>query len=117
MTSVFDNGLALPATDWLSDGALSALVQTRASARSTGAPMTPYVHNLAMDGGGTASTDVRAYPRGAARVPTVSNVNLVRGDTRANLAIVRVGSDGRVRVRNSSGQLQLVADVAGYMVG
>ena len=66
---------------------------------------------------GTASTDVRAYPRGAARVPTVSNVNLERGDTRANLAIVRVGSDGRVRVRNSSGQLQLVADVAGYMVG
>ena len=46
--------------------------------------------------------DVRAYPRGAARVPTVSNVNLVRGDTRANLAIVRVGTDGRVRVRNSS---------------
>jgi hypothetical protein len=66
---------------------------------------------------GTASTDVRAYPRGAARVPTVSNVNLARGDTRANLSIVRVGSDGRVRVRNSSGQLQLVADVAGYMVG
>ena len=66
---------------------------------------------------GTASTDVRAYPRGAARVPTVSNVNLVRGDTRANLSIVRIGSDGRVRVRNSSGQLQLVADLAGYMVG
>jgi WD40-like Beta Propeller Repeat len=66
---------------------------------------------------GTASTDVRAYPRGAARVPTVSNVNLERGDTRANLSIVRIGSDGRVRVRNSSGQLQLVADLAGYMVG
>ena len=66
---------------------------------------------------GTASTDVRAYPRGAARVPTVSNVNLARGDTRANLSIVRIGSDGRVRVRNSSGQLQLVADLAGYMVG
>ena len=66
---------------------------------------------------GTASTDVRAYPRGAARVPTVSNVNLTRGATRANLAIVRTGSDGRIRVRNSSGQLQLVADLAGYMVG
>jgi hypothetical protein len=65
----------------------------------------------------TASTDVRAYPRGAARVPTVSNVNLQRGDTRANLSIVRVGSDGRVRIRNSSGQLQLVADLAGYVVG
>ena len=66
---------------------------------------------------GTVSTDVRAYPRSAPRVPTVSNVNLERGDTRANLAVVRVGSDGRVRVRNSSGQLQLVADLAGYMVG
>lgn len=57
MTSVFDNGLPLPATDWLSDGALTALLQTRASARTTGAPVTPYVHNLAMDGGGTATTD------------------------------------------------------------
>jgi len=66
---------------------------------------------------GTASTDVRAYPRGAARVPTVSNVNLERGETRANLSIVRTGTDGRVRIRNNSGQLQLVADIAGYIVG
>ena len=66
---------------------------------------------------GTKSTDVRAYPFGEPRVPTVSNVNLEAGDTRANLAIVRLGDDGRVRVRNSSGQLQLVADLAGYMVG
>ena len=57
MSSVFDNGLALPTTDWLTDGVLSALVQTRASARTQGAPVTPYVHNLAMDGGGTATTD------------------------------------------------------------
>ena len=66
MTSVFDNGLPLPSTDWLADGALSALIQTRASARTTGAPVTPYVHNLAMDGGGTATTDemVAATERG-----------------------------------------------------
>ena len=66
MTSVFDNGLELPATDWLRDGALSALVQTRASARTTGSPVTPYVHNLVMDGGGTATTDemVAATERG-----------------------------------------------------
>ena len=57
-----------------------------------------------------------APPVGAADT-TVSNVSLLRGDTRANLSIVRVGADGRVRVRNSSGQLQLVADVAGYVVG
>jgi predicted Zn-dependent protease len=66
MTSVFDNGLALPATNWLQDGALSALVQTRASASATGSAVTPYVHNLVMDAGGTASTDemVAATERG-----------------------------------------------------
>jgi predicted Zn-dependent protease len=57
MTSVFDNGLPLQATDWLADGALAALVQTRASAKASGSPVTPYVHNLVLDGGGTASTD------------------------------------------------------------
>ena len=57
MQSVFDNGLDVPRTDWLADGALTALVQTRASARTTGSAVTPYVHNLVLDGGGTASTD------------------------------------------------------------
>ncbi len=91
---------------------------TVGGARGVPASATAAVLNLTGTAvSGTASTDVRAYPRGAARVPTVSNVNLVRSDTRANLAIVRVGTDGRVRVRNSSGQLQLVADLAGYMVG
>ena len=57
MSSVFDNGLPLSSTDWVSDGALSSLVQTRASARTVGAPTTPYVANLIVDGAGTASTD------------------------------------------------------------
>ena len=57
MASVFDNGLPLAATDWIADGALNALVETRASARSRDVPVTPYVHNLLMDGGGTATTD------------------------------------------------------------
>jgi predicted Zn-dependent protease len=56
-SSVFDNGLPLQATDWLTDGRLTALIQTRASAAASGAAVTPYVHNLALDGGGTATTD------------------------------------------------------------
>lgn len=67
--------------------------------------------------GVTAATDVRAYPAVSAAVPTVSNLNLAPGTTRANLAIVKAGNDGRVRVRNANGSLQLIADVAGYMVG
>jgi predicted Zn-dependent protease len=57
IASVFDNGLALPATDWIADGALSALVQTRSSAAAAGVPVTPFVDNLVLDGGGTATTD------------------------------------------------------------
>ena len=57
MSSVFDNGLPLSRTDWMRDGTLSALVQTRASAARTGARVTPYVHSLEVDGGGTAGTD------------------------------------------------------------
>jgi len=64
-TSVFDNGLDLPATDWVRDGALANLIQTRASARATGAAVAPYVHNLFLDAGGTGDTD--ALVAGTAR--------------------------------------------------
>jgi predicted Zn-dependent protease len=66
LASVFDNGLDLPATDWVRDGVLAALLETRATARARGVPVTPYVHNLALDGGGTATTDdmVRRTERG-----------------------------------------------------
>lgn len=55
MSSVFDNGLGLRATDWISDGTLASLVQTRASARTSGTPVTPMIDNLSLDGGGAAS--------------------------------------------------------------
>ena len=55
--SVFDNGMPLTATDWVTDGALSSLIHTRSSAAAAGVPVTPFVDNLVLDGGGTASTD------------------------------------------------------------
>ncbi|GAA2730841.1 metallopeptidase TldD-related protein [Actinocorallia aurantiaca] len=48
--SVFDNGLELSATDWISDGKVAALTQTRHSAGLTGRPVTPSVDNLLMEG-------------------------------------------------------------------
>ena len=48
--SAFDNGLSIPATRWIADGMLQALIQTRYSAKMTGLPVTPYVDNLIMDG-------------------------------------------------------------------
>lgn len=46
--SVFDNGLSLGRTDWISDGTLTSLIQTRHSAGLTDQPVTPYVDNLVL---------------------------------------------------------------------
>jgi predicted Zn-dependent protease len=46
MSSVFDNGLALSPTAWITDGSLTGLVQTRHSAALTGLACTPFVDNL-----------------------------------------------------------------------
>jgi len=53
LTSVFDNGLGLQRTDWIADGVLSALGQTRHSAEVTGLSATPLIDNLAMTVAGT----------------------------------------------------------------
>lgn len=66
--------------------------------------------------GPTAATYIQAYPTPAAgsAVPGVSNLNVLAGQTIANLATVRIGAGGRVRLRNAAGSVDLVADVAGY---
>ena len=87
-----------------------------AGTRGVPAGATAAVLNLTGTGP-TAATDVRAYPAGAAAVPTVSNLNLTTGVTRANLVVVRIGTDGRVRVRNAGGAVDLIGDLAGYMIG
>ncbi|HET9127393.1 MAG TPA: glycoside hydrolase family 3 N-terminal domain-containing protein [Propionibacteriaceae bacterium] len=57
---------------------------------------------------------VTVYPDGTAE-PVASNLNYARGDTRANLVVVQLGSDGKVALTNNSGTtVQLVADVFGY---
>jgi predicted Zn-dependent protease len=65
--SVFDNGLALEPTEWIADGTLAALLQTRHSARVTGLPVTPAVDNLELvagDGAGDTATLIGDMDRG-----------------------------------------------------
>jgi predicted Zn-dependent protease len=45
-SSVFDNGLPLSATSWISDGSLAALISSRHSAAVAGLPVTPAIDNL-----------------------------------------------------------------------
>ncbi len=48
MSSGFDNGAAISETEWIRDGELAALIQTRHSADLTGLPFTPWIDNLEM---------------------------------------------------------------------
>ncbi len=57
--SVFDNGLALAPTAWISGGTLTSLLTTRHSAALTGLPLTPAIDNLIMQG---PAADGRSLP-------------------------------------------------------
>ncbi|HET7327180.1 MAG TPA: metallopeptidase TldD-related protein [Nocardioidaceae bacterium] len=66
-TSVFDNGLPVGPTDWISDGRLQHLLQSRHSASLTGLAETPPVDNLALvadDGQGSVDDLVAGTERG-----------------------------------------------------
>ncbi|WP_327091867.1 metallopeptidase TldD-related protein [Nonomuraea sp. NBC_01738] len=54
-SSVFDNGLPLEPTDWVAEGTLSSLLQTRYSAELSGLEVTPGIDNLLVEGGRGAS--------------------------------------------------------------
>jgi hypothetical protein len=63
----------------------------------------------------TADTFVTVYPEGVGR-PEASSLNIMAGDTIANLVVAKVGAGGKVRLFNSSGQVHLIADVTGYFI-
>jgi len=65
--SVFDNGLELTPTEWIADGSLAALLQTRHSAQITGLPVTPVIDNLELvagDGSGDTAALIGNMDRG-----------------------------------------------------
>ena len=61
----------------------------------------------------TAATHLTVWPDGVT-MPVASNLNLVPGQTRPNLAIVQVGAGGRIRIFNNAGTTDVIADVVGY---
>jgi predicted Zn-dependent protease len=66
LESVFDNGLGLTRTDWIRDGELTALAQTRHSARLTEQPVTPMIDNLVVEVDG-ATGDIDGLVAGMER--------------------------------------------------
>jgi hypothetical protein len=61
----------------------------------------------------TASSFVTVWPSGETR-PTASNLNVVAGQTVANMVVAKVGRDGRVAVYNNTGSVDVVVDVLGW---
>jgi hypothetical protein len=61
------------------------------------------------------STYVSVVPEQTQASPRTSNLNLPVNAVKANLVIVPVGADGKVRLFNFAGSTHLVADVVGYL--
>jgi hypothetical protein len=64
----------------------------------------------------TASTFVSIQPTDFTTAPRTSSLNLVANQTKANLVMVPVGPDGRIRFYNDAGSVHLIADVVGYFL-
>jgi subtilisin family serine protease len=61
----------------------------------------------------TASNYLTVYPNGTPK-PNASNINFVAGQNIPNMAIVKVGSDGKIAIYNESGSTQVIVDVVGW---
>lgn len=64
--------------------------------------------------GATDNADVQVYPTGAKPQVRTSTLNLRRGDTVANLAVVPIDSQGRVSLSVSQGSVNVVLDLVGH---
>ena len=68
--------------------------------------------NATATGGGSYLT---VWPSDATR-PNSSNLNYAQGPSIANLVTVKLGADGRVKLFNNAGNVDIIADVVGYYV-
>ena len=64
----------------------------------------------------SAASWLTLWPSGTT-APTASNLNFAAGQTRANLAIAKMGADGKVLIANGVGATHVIADVFGWFPG
>ena len=102
-------GLGAPQAKLPAGGELDVQVTGRGPVPTDG--VAAVVLNVTADQA-TADGFVTAWPTGTA-MPTVSNLNLIAGETRANLVVVPVGAGGQVSLFTMGGA-DLIADVAGW---
>jgi hypothetical protein len=103
------DGLGAPKAKLPAGGQIEVQITGRDPVPTTG--VSAVVLNITGDRA-TADGFVTVWPAGTDR-PIASNLNLVAGETRANLVVVPVGVDGRISMFTSGGA-ELIADVAGW---
>ena len=64
--------------------------------------------------GSTTNAYLQVYPTGNRPTNRTSTLNLLRGQTVANLAVVPVSSDGKISLLTSAGSMHVVIDLLGY---
>ncbi len=101
--SVFDNGQQSARVDWLKDGVLQALVQTRATAKLTSLPFTPIGYNYIMevDGGTGNLNDLIAKVDDGLLLTTFWYIRMVDPNS---LLLTGLTRDGVYHVKNGEVQ-------------
>lgn len=98
-TSVFDNGLPVSRTEWIADGTLAALLQTRHSAALTEQPVTPAIDNLAVTVPG-GSADVEDLVSGVERGLLLTCLWYIREVDPMTLLLTGLTRDGVYLIEN-----------------
>jgi hypothetical protein len=62
---------------------------------------------------GNAPSFLTIFPSGAGR-PLSSDLNMSPGDIVPNLAVAKLGPDGKIQIYNAQGSVDVVVDVAGW---
>ena len=115
-TRVLDTRLGQGASRAMVSGGSTLAVKVTGTAGVPSSGVASVVVNLTVTEP-SATGYITGYANGSQRPPT-SNVNFEAKQTTSTLAVLPVGTDGRIALYNGSpGATQLVADIAGYSLG
>ncbi|MFN8040984.1 MAG: Calx-beta domain-containing protein [Acidimicrobiales bacterium] len=104
------DGTGTTATKWQAAQTRSVQITGQQGVPATG--VSAVVLNVTVTGP-TAGSHLRLFPTGTT-LPNASSINFNGGQTIANMAVVKLGTGGKIDIFNNSGQVDVLADVVGY---
>jgi hypothetical protein len=111
-TRMLDSRLGVGLSGSFPQGTSRSLAVAGAAGSGVRADATAVVANVTATEGTTGSF-VTIFPDGVDR-PTSSNLNFAAGETIPNLTMVKIGSQGRVKLYNHLGSVHLIGDAVGF---